>query len=126
MIEGSLVSTARPEGVRLHVRGELDGAAVERLRALLADDVAVRVDLSRAGVLPVGALRALAAAHSRGQQVALEHPSAAARRALRVSGLDRVLAVVPTGVRTATAAGPAAAAGTRVVPAGAEVLAAGA
>ena len=110
MTDGSLVSTTRPDGVRLHVRGVLDGPAVERLRGLLADGGdAVRVDLSRAAALPVEALRALAAAHRRGQAVVLENPSAAARQVLRVSGLDRVLVVEQPAPATPLA--PAVAAG---------------
>lgn len=94
MPDGSLVSTTRPDGVRVHVRGRLDGSAVERLRALLAEGGQVRLDLSRADALPVEVLRTLAAAHRAAPgALVLEQPSPAATRSLRVSGLDRVLAV---------------------------------
>jgi len=97
----TVVQTARPDGVRLTVRGRLEGPAVDRLRALLEDAVAagalVRVDLSRAEDVPVAVLRALASAHRRlapgPGAVVVERPSPAARRALRTSGLDRVLPV---------------------------------
>lgn len=100
---GVVMSTTDPEGARLHLVGDLDEAAVDRLRALL-DDVplggAVRLDLSRARVLPIGVLRVLAAAHRRlsggGGSFVLVDPSPAAARDLRTSGLDRVLVVRAT------------------------------
>jgi anti-sigma B factor antagonist len=99
----TVVQTARPDGVRLTVRGRLEGEAVERLRALLEDAVVagavVQVDLSRAEDLPVAVLRALASAHRRLAAgpggVVVERPSPPAVRALRTSGLDRVLPVRP-------------------------------
>lgn len=95
-----VMSTSRPEGAHVRLAGELDERAVDRLRALLDDlphGAAVRVDLSRSARLPLGVLRALAAAHRRlgagGGTLVLAQPSASAERALRVSGLDRVLVV---------------------------------
>jgi anti-sigma B factor antagonist len=96
-----VMSTADDDGARLLLAGPLDEPALDRLRALL-DDVAVpravvRVELARAGTLPLGALRALAAAHRRitagGGTFVLLDPSPAAARSLRTSGLDRALAV---------------------------------
>jgi hypothetical protein len=94
---GSVMATSRAGRVRVHVRGRLDAAGAGRLRALLEDvapGTSVRVDLSRAGTLPVAALQALAAAHARfadGDGLVVEHPSAPAERSLRTSGLHRVL-----------------------------------
>ncbi|HWH30900.1 MAG TPA: STAS domain-containing protein [Mycobacteriales bacterium] len=96
-----VMSVETADGVRVHVRGELDDAATGRLRGLLDDVVAprsvVRVDLSRADGLPVAVLRALAATHRRlsegGGGLVVEGPSPAARRVLRTSGLHRVLPV---------------------------------
>lgn len=96
-----VMSSACSAGARLLLSGDLDEPGVDRLRALL-DDVAVpgadvRVDLSRAGHLAPGVLRALAAAHRRLGAAAgsfvLVHPSPAAARALRTSGLDRAFDV---------------------------------
>jgi anti-sigma B factor antagonist len=98
---GVVLSTTDAAGARLRLVGRLDEAAVDRLRALL-DDVAVGdevlVDLSRTAALPLGVLRVLAAAHRRlrsdvGSFVIVD-PSPPAARALRVSGLDRVLVVL--------------------------------
>lgn len=94
-----VMSTSRPEGAHVRLAGELDELAVDRLRALL-DDVPhggeVRVDLSRSARLPLGVLRAMAAAHRRlgagGGTLVLAQPSAPAERA-RIGGLDRVLVV---------------------------------
>lgn len=95
-----VMSTSRPEGAHLRLAGELDEPAVDRLRALLDDlprGADVRVDLSRTGRLPLGVLRALAAAHRRlsagGGAFVVAQPSHAAARTLRVSGLHRVLVV---------------------------------
>lgn len=99
--QGVVMSTARGDGARLLVSGRLGPSAAERLRALL-DDVhgpgaVVRVDLSHAALLPLAVLRALAATHRRlrdgGGGLVLEHPSPAAVRALRTSGLHHVLRI---------------------------------
>lgn len=109
---GSLMATTDGRGTRVRVRGRLDDADAGRLRALLEDAAppAVRVDLSRAGTLPPAVLRVLAGAHRARVEGAaglvLEQPSRAATRSLRVSGLDRVLAVE---LRPGRAARPAAA-----------------
>lgn len=97
---GSLLATSDVAGLRLRLQGRLDAADAGRLRGLLddaaAEGIAVRVDLSRAGDLGVDVLRVLAAhARDAASRLVLEQPSAAAARALRVSGLDRVLAVLP-------------------------------
>ena len=81
----SVMSIATADGVRVHVRGRLDDASTVRLRGLL-DDVGaprsvVRVDLSRAEGLPVVVLRAL-----------------------RTSGLHRVLPVAARPARPPRAA----------------------
>lgn len=98
---GVVLSTDDADGARLHLVGSLDEAAVDRLRAVLDDvvpGVQVRVDLSRSDGLPVGVLRALAAAHRRlgagGGSFVVVDPSPAAVRALRTSGLDRALVVL--------------------------------
>jgi anti-anti-sigma regulatory factor len=108
--QGVVLAAARGRSARLIVSGRLDDAAVDRLRALL-DDVrapgaVVRVDLSRAATLPLVALRALAAAHRDlrgGARLVLEHPSPAAARALRTSGLHRVLRIDGWPVRPVVA-----------------------
>lgn len=96
-----VLSTADAGGLRLRLVGDLDDEAVDRLRALL-DDVAhpggdVAVDLSRAAALPIGVLRALAAAHRRrpdgAGSLTVVDPSPPAARALRISGLHRVLRI---------------------------------
>jgi anti-anti-sigma regulatory factor len=94
------MATTLADGARLRVRGRLDSAAGDRFNALLEDLVepqaVVRVDLSRAEVLPVAVLRALAASHRRlGEAggLVVEDPSEAAVRSLRTSGLHRVLCV---------------------------------
>ncbi len=86
---------------RLVVAGHLDDPGAERLRALLADAIVpgteLTLDLSRVTRLTYAALEALVAAHRRlqegGGSLVLALPSAPVIRALRVSGLDRVLAV---------------------------------
>jgi anti-anti-sigma factor len=97
---GVVMATAGDGATRLRVAGELDVRAVDRLRAQLEDaagrGASVRVDLSRAGALPVALLRALAAAHrttGSGGSLVVVDPSPAAVRVLRTSGLHRVLAV---------------------------------
>lgn len=97
---GVVMSTTDADGGRLRLVGRLDDTAVDRLRALLEDLPAgaeVQVDLSRAAGLPLGVLRVLAAAHRRstagGGSFVVVDPSPASARALRTSGLDRVLAV---------------------------------
>lgn len=108
----SVMSIATADGVRVHVRGRLDDASTVRLRGLL-DDVGaprsvVRVDLSRAEGLPVVVLRALTAAHRRLQEagggLVVESPSPAVLRALRTSGLHRVLPVAARPARPPRAA----------------------
>jgi hypothetical protein len=98
---GVVMTTAGSGVARLRLVGRLDEAAVDRLRALLDDLAApgaqVRVDLSRAGALPLVVLRALAVAH-RGLAVGggglqVDDPSPAAARSLRTSGLHRALLV---------------------------------
>ena len=92
---------------RLIVAGHLDDPGAERLRALLTDAILpgleLTLDVSRVTRLTYPALEALVAAHRRLQEGAgslvLLAPSAPVVRALRVSGLDRVL-VVQTAVPT--------------------------
>jgi anti-anti-sigma factor len=100
-VHSVVMSTTDDDGARLLLAGKLDESAVDRLRALL-DDVAapgaaVRVDLSRAALLPLGVLRALAAAHRRlhggGGSLVVVDPSPQAARSLRTSGLHRALTV---------------------------------
>ena len=84
---------------RLHAERRQDTGDVCIGRDLVAGDAdEVLVDLSRTAALPLGVLRVLAAAHRRlrgdvGSFVIVD-PSPAAARALRVSGLDRVLVVL--------------------------------
>lgn len=105
---GVVISTTDDDGARLVLSGSLDDVAVDRLRAVL-DDVpgpraVVRIDLSRAAHLPIGALRALAVTHRRlhgGEgRVVVVDPSPAALVSLRTSGLHRALRV---GQRSAAA-----------------------
>jgi anti-anti-sigma factor len=91
------MATTDARGTRVRLRGRLDADASGRLRVLLEDAApAVRLDLSRAADLPAAALRVLAAAHRAREGAAplvIEQPSTRAARALRISGLDRVLVV---------------------------------
>jgi anti-anti-sigma factor len=108
---GVVMSTAGDAVIRLRVAGELDASAVDRLRAQLEDatvrGASVRVDLSRADALPLALLRALAAAHRTtggSGSLVVTDPSPAAVRALRTSGLHRVLAVEQPPARKAARA----------------------
>ena len=98
---GVVMSTPHGDGLRLALSGHLDAGACDRLSALLADvrgpGAEVRADLSHAGPLPVAVLRCLVTTAHRlaevGGRLVVEHPSAAAARGLRTSGLHRVLQV---------------------------------
>lgn len=105
-----VLATQRVAGPHLLVAGDVDDPGAERLRALLADAVApgvtLTLDLSRVTRLSHPALAVLVGAHRRlrdgGGSLVLATPSASVVRVLRVSGLHRVLTVLPAARPTST------------------------
>lgn len=97
-------TAAEPSPEVLLVAGHLDDPGAERLQALLADAMTpgedLTLDLSQVTRLTYPALEALVAASRRlqdgGGRLLLSRPSVPVVRALRISGLDRVLPVLPS------------------------------
>lgn len=80
----------------VRAEGELDLLAVDLLRAHLAESSVTTVDVGAVTFIDSSVLAVLVDAHAARAQrggLIVRNPSAAARRVLRVSGLDRLLRV---------------------------------
>jgi anti-sigma B factor antagonist len=101
------LTTARHRGPHVTLAGEVDATGAVRLRALLDDEIGpgvhLSLDLARVTHLSAPALAVLVHAYRRlrdgGGALVLTGASPAVVRVLRVSGLHRVLTLVPPAPR---------------------------